>query len=91
MAIQTLFTTFAAELKTHIDMTALLVLAALVVIALVGWAIAEAKAKTCTYHNNEEEEAALERTQEAQKKSEYAEMSIRDVIKTISTKGFKAV
>lgn len=72
-------------------MTALIVLAALVAIALIGWAIAEAKGKTVTYNNNEEEEAALQRTLDAQKKAEYEELGIKDVIKTISTKGFKAV
>ncbi len=60
-------------------MNALIALAAFVAIALVG------------YQNNEEEEAALERTQEAQKKADYGEMDIHDVMETISTKGFKAV
>ena len=79
------------NLKTHIDMTALLVVVALVAVALVGWAIAEAKSKVCTYHNDEEEEAALQCTLDNQKKAEYAEMDIHDVMQTISTKGFKAV
>ena len=79
------------NLKTHIDMNALIALAAFVAIALVGWAIAELKGKSCVYQNNEEEKAALERTQEAQKKADYGEMDIHDVMETISTKGFKAV
>jgi hypothetical protein len=72
-------------------MTALIGLAALVAIALVGWGIAELKANHCTYNNNEEEDAAQQRTLDTQKKAEYAELGISDVMKTISTKGFKAV
>ena len=49
--------------------TAILGIVALVVLALVGWAIAEAKYKTIS----------------------YTELGIKDVIKTISTKGFSAV
>ena len=57
-------------------MNALIALAAFVAIALVGWAIAELKGKSCVYQNNEEEEAALERTQEAQKSTVWACWSI---------------
>ena len=72
-------------------MTALLGLVAIVAVALAGWAVAEAKGKACTYTNNADEAAALAHTREAQKQAGYTELGIRDVIKTISTKGFKAV
>jgi hypothetical protein len=72
-------------------MTALIGLAALVVVALIGWMIAEGKEKFFRYSNSEEEEASLQRTRDAQKAAGYEEMGIKDVIRTISTKGFSAV
>ncbi len=71
-------------------MTVLIGLLAFVVLALVGWAIAEGKDKVFSYHNNDEELEALQRTRDAQKQADYGEMNIKDVIRTISTKGFSA-
>ena len=71
--------------------TAIIGIVALIAIALVGWAIAEAKYKTITYTRNEEETAVENRAAEALKQNGYEELGIKDVIRTISTKGFKAV
>jgi len=67
-------------------MTTIAVLAAFVAVALVGWAVAEAKGKACNYHNDEAEAEALAKYQHA---GDYQEMNIHDVIRIISTKGFK--
>ena len=71
-------------------MTAIIGLAAFAVVALIGWMMAEGKEKAFKYHNSDEETAALQNARKAQKDAEYEEMDIRDVIKTISTKGFEA-
>ena len=71
--------------------TAILGIVALVVLALVGWAIAEAKYKAISYERNAEEEAAEAHAAQLLHENGYTELSIKDVIKTISTKGFSAV
>ncbi len=71
--------------------TAIIGMLALVVVALVGWALAEAKYKALTYERNDEEKAAEEHAAELLHKNGYSELGIKDVIKTISTKGFSAV
>ena len=60
-------------------------------IALIGWAIAELKAKADNYVSTEQEDAAMQAYLDGQKKNGYTEQSIRDVIKSISTKGFSAI
>ena len=57
--------------------------------ALVGWAIAELKGKACEYEQNEEEQAVNKQLAEQLHKNGFTELSIKDVIKSISTKGFK--
>ena len=59
--------------------------------ALIGWAIAEIKAKSCTYEENSEELADDERQAKLLHENGFNEMGIKDVISNISTKGFKAV
>ena len=59
--------------------------------ALIGWALAEVKAKACTYEKNEEELAEDKRQAELLHNNGYSELGIKDVIRNISTKGFKAV
>lgn len=61
-----------------------------VVVALVGWFIAEVKYKNDVYTVNEEEHNA-EVAEAAHHPQTGHEMGIHDVIKTISTKGYKAV
>lgn len=57
--------------------------------ALAGWAIAELKGKACNYEQNEEEQAVNQQLAEQLHKNGFTELSIKDVIKSISTKGFK--
>ena len=57
--------------------------------ALVGWAIAELKGRACEYEQNEEEQAVNQQLADQLHKNGFTELSIKDVIKSISTKGFK--
>lgn len=83
--------TIKDKLNTYLYiMTVLIGLAVLAVVALIGWMIAEGKEKAFKYHQSEDESAALQNTRDAQKAADYEEMNIKDVIKTISTKGFDA-
>lgn len=67
-------------------MNVLLGLAVFVGLALVGWGLAELKAKVFTYHRDDEEEKA-EKQATGQP---VPEMGIKDVIENISAKGFKS-
>jgi len=60
-------------------------------VALVGWAIAELKAKADSYVSTECEDKAMQTYLDNQRKGGYEEMGIREVIKNISTKGFSAI
>ena len=65
-------------------------LGVLVIIALLGWGIAELKYKHCVYTISEEEIHA-EEEEHLHHPKQSEEMGIRDIVKTISTKGFKTV
>ena len=71
-------------------MTALIGYVAFLVIALMGWGIAMVKYKFFGYKVNQEEAEGV-----AHELSHHApaenELGIKDVVKTISSKGFKAV
>ena len=71
-------------------MTALIGFVALLVIALMGWGIAMVKYKFFGYKVNQEEAEGV-----AHELSHHApaenELGIKDVVKTISSKGFEAV
>ena len=72
-------------------MEALLGLIALIVVALVGWAIAEFKYKAFTftrYAKDIEEEEELE---EQRRADGFKEMNIRDIMRKNSTNGYNAV
>ena len=72
-------------------MNALIGLIALVVVALVGWAIAEFKYKAFTFTRSEndiEEEKELE---EMKRADGFKEMNIRDIMRKNSTNGYNAV
>ena len=69
--------------------TALIGLVAFAIIALIGWGIDEAKGKTCVYEKNQQEEEVEEQLAQSLHKNGFHELSIKDVIKSISTKGFK--
>ena len=70
--------------------TVIITIAFLFCLALCGWTVAELKANHCIYEHNEEEKAAEEKAAELIQKNGYHELNIKDVIATISTKGFKA-
>jgi len=72
-------------------MTTIMAIAAFVVVALVGWCIAEGKGKFVTYNNNEQEDAVLEQNRRQLEQNGYTELSIKDVIRTIATTGYSAV
>ncbi len=57
--------------------------------ALIGWALAEIKGKACKYVENEEEKAVDARLAQQLHQDGFHELTIKDVIKNISTKGFK--
>ncbi|MCH4147291.1 MAG: hypothetical protein LKG25_03540 [Prevotella sp.] len=71
-------------------MTAFIGFCVLIVVALIGWAIAEVKYKGLGYKVNEEEAAGVAK-EEAHHVVPDHELGIKDVIKTISNKGYKAV
>ena len=59
-------------------------------LAFIGWMLAELKAKFCQYQSTDEEKESEEETNARLLKDGWKELSIKDVIKTISTKGFSA-
>jgi len=71
-------------------MTTIISIVLLFCLALFGWAIAEFKSDYCVYERNEEECATEAKAADAIKKNGFNELNIKDVIATISTKGFKA-
>ena len=72
-------------------MTTVIAIAGFIVVALVGWCIAEGKAKFVNYQNNEQEEAVLEQNRQALEQNGYTELNIKDVSRTIATTGYSAV
>jgi chorismate mutase len=72
-------------------MTTIIAIVAFVIVALVGWFIAEAKGKYVTYQNNEQEEAVLDQNRQALAKNGFNELNIKDVMRTIATTGYSAV
>ena len=72
-------------------MTTIIAIAAFVAVALIGWCIAEGKAKFITYRNNEQEEAVLKQNREQLARHGYTELNIKDVMRTIATTGYNAV
>ncbi|MBR3647336.1 MAG: hypothetical protein IKN59_02980 [Paludibacteraceae bacterium] len=72
-------------------MTTIIAIAAFIVVALVGWFLAEGKAKFVNYQNNEQEQAVLNQNQRALEQNGYTELGIKDVIRTIATTGYSAV
>ncbi len=72
-------------------MDALIGFIALIAIALVGWAIAEAKNKTMTFTHSEAEAEEAELLENERRENGFREMSIKDIIRKNSTKGFDAV
>ena len=72
-------------------MTTIIAFVAFIVVALVGWCIAEAKGKYVTYENNEQEHAARKQNSKAVEQNGFHQRNIKDVIRTIATTGYSAV
>ena len=70
--------------------TVLISIILLICIALCGRAVAELKSKHDVYEHSEEETAVENHVAEQIQKNGFHELGIKDVIATISTKGFKA-
>lgn len=72
-------------------MEALLGLIALIVIALVGWAIAEFKYKAFTFTRSAKDIEEEEELEEQRRADGFKEMNIRDIMRKNSTNGYNAV
>ena len=95
LAIHSFFRNFAPEReltrKKKKIMTVFTAIVAFVVVALIGWAIAECKDKIFCYENGKEEEAVLQNNAEQLRKNGYSELDINDVMRMIATTGYSAV
>ena len=72
-------------------MNALIGLIALVVVALVGWAIAGFKYKAFTFTRSEKDIEEEEELEEMKRADGFKEMNIRDIMRKNSTNGYNAV
>ena len=69
-------------------MNALFGFVALIVVAIIGWAIAEFKYKTFTFTRSEKD---IEELEEQRRADGFKEMNIRDIMRKNSTNGYNAV
>ena len=72
-------------------MNALIGLIAFVVVALVGWAIAEFKYKAFTFTRSEKDIEEEKELEEMKRADGFKEMNIRDIMRKNSTNGYNAV
>ena len=72
-------------------MNTLIGLIALVVVALVGWAIAEFKYKAFTFTRSEKDIEEEKELEEMKRADGFKEMNIRDIMRKNSTNGYNAV
>ena len=72
-------------------MTGLIGILLFICVSLIVWGIAEAKYKNIHFEHSEEEHKEEALLAEERKEHGDKEMSIRDVIKNVSCKGYKAV
>ena len=72
-------------------MNVLIGLIALVVVALVGWAIAEFKYKAFTFTRSEKDIEEEKELEELKRADGFKEMNIRDIMRKNSTNGYNAV
>ena len=72
-------------------MEALVGLIALIVVALVGWAIAEFKYKAFTFTRSAKDIEEEEELEEQRRADGFKEMNIRDIMRKNSTNGYNAV
>ena len=72
-------------------MNALFGFVALIVVAIIGWAIAEFKYKTFTFTRSEKDIEEEEELEEQRSADGFKEMNIRDIMRKNSTNGYNAV
>ncbi len=72
-------------------MNALFGFVALIVVAIIGWAIAEFKYKTFTFTRSEKDIEEEEELDEQRRADGFKEMNIRDIMRKNSTNGYNAV
>ena len=84
--------TFAAEYNDIKKMvTPVFVFIAFVVVALVGWGVAELKARTIHFEHSEEEREEAELLENERRAEGFEEKNVHDIMRSNSTKGFNAV
>ncbi len=66
-------------------------LIALLVIALIGWGIAEIKGKNITFTHSEAEAEGEEEMREAFEENGNKELNLHDLLERNSTKGYKSI
>ena len=66
-------------------------LIALLIIALIGWVVAELKDKCITFTHSKEEEEGEEEMREAYEAHGRRELNLKDLLAHNSTKGYKAI
>ena len=71
--------------------TPMIGLVALLVIALIAWAIAEIKNRSITFTHSEAEAEGEEEMREAYKANGNKELNLKDLLAHNSTKGYKAI
>ncbi|WP_424036877.1 hypothetical protein [Prevotella histicola] len=71
--------------------TPMIGLIALLIISLVGWAIAELKNKSITFTHSEAEVEGEEEMREAYEANGNKELNLKDLLARNSTKGYKAI
>ena len=72
-------------------MNALFGFVALIVVAIIGWAIAEFKYKTFTFTRSEKDIEEEEELEEQRRADGFKEMNVRDIMRKNSTNGYNAV
>ena len=72
-------------------MNALIGFIALIVVAVIGWAIAEFKYKAFTFTRSAKDVEEEEELEELHRADGFKEMNIRDIMRNNSTKGYNAV
>ena len=72
-------------------MNALFGFVALIVVAIIGWAIAEFKYKTFTFTRSEKDIEEEEELEEQRRADGFKELNIRDIMRKNSTNGYNAV
>ncbi len=71
--------------------TPMIGLVALLVIALIAWAIAELKNRSITFTHSEAEAEGEEEMREAYEANGNKELNLKDLLAHNSTKGYKAI